>query len=410
MIRRKLITLTILIVSMVAVQNAASQFPIKLPKVGKPKVDKPQPDDPSSSGQKPTVTNPANSDKNSRKKIYEFEMPPAKPMFLKETLYIEAAIHKGYWKVPADAKHSSWVPRISFDTYESKDGETIQYAVDYFNTDGSLWFSEDLEAGFRAANYTVSRRSDRFFTSQTAEKKATSTTGVFGVKIRNKATAETVFQGKFKVGKFMPENRAKNEFEFFVDHDWLLPYGYVGFHHSAFANDGGGVPVEISIWTKGNFDLNELEARAFFQGKQIASTKEKNGGGVTDEMKRAVEFAVYTPETHIWQERRFALGNLRYDNGGGYNPDNYPGSHYADKNPGEYTIKIYNAGTEIRELKFTVGNDGKLVDGGFAKQMFLPNYKVLVPAKNFPSKENWTPQVSKTESFYGNPLTGFQTP
>ncbi len=33
--------------------------------------------------------------------------------------------------------------------------------------------------------------------------------------------------------RFLPPYREKNEFDFFVEHDWLLPMGYVGFHFSA---------------------------------------------------------------------------------------------------------------------------------------------------------------------------------
>ena len=44
-----------------------------------------------------------------------------------------------------------------------------------------------------------------------------------------------------------------------------------------------------------------------------------------------------------------------HDNGGEFNHDNFPNAFYADKNPGEYTVKIYRKGAQVRELKFAIG-------------------------------------------------------
>jgi hypothetical protein len=64
--------------------------------------------------------------------------------------------------------------------------------------------------------------------------KAVVSAGIFGLKITNSKTNEVAFQCKFKVNKkpaFPGETQYKNRFEFFVDNDWNLPIGYVGFSY-----------------------------------------------------------------------------------------------------------------------------------------------------------------------------------
>jgi hypothetical protein len=95
-----------------------------------------------------------------------------------------------------------------------------------------------------------------------------------------------------------------------------------------------------------------------------------------------------------------------YQNGISSNLDNFPDAFYADNNPGEYTVRIYRKGLQVREVKFIMGTDGKLVDGGYAKPIFLTKYRVIVPVKIM-GPEKWDLTSSKTDAFYGNPLTGF---
>ena len=57
-------------------------------------------------------------------------------------------------------------------------------------------------------------------------------------------------------------------------------------------------------------------------------------------------------------------------------------------------------------MKFTVGADSRLVDGGYAKPIFLTRYRVIVPVKIM-GPEKWDASAWKTDAFYGNPLTGF---
>ncbi len=407
------------VVLFLSLSNTFAQFPIKIPKL--PKVEKskqaqPKAEQPKTDGSRPTQERdatpteqtkspPQNSDS---KKVYDLERPTDKPAFIKDSLYIQAVTHKEYWKLPKENKYSSWVPKVRFDTYVTNGGSALNFVAEYFNPDGSLWFSEPLEIGVYADDRTVSLSSDRTNTTKMLETKSSAGVGTYGIKITNKDTGEIVFQGKFKVGKFLPPYGGKNEFDFFVEHDWLLPMGYVGFHHSSFNDDSGRFPVIISVWMKGDLDNTDLEARVFYKNQQIASTKDDgDGSGVGDSGKRASENAIYSAELHHWKLWDFEFGNLRYDNGGSFNRDYYPNAVYADKNLGEYTVKIFHKNVQVRELKFTVGADGRLADGGFAKQIFLPYHKIIVPVKIIGTSEKWNASAWKADAFYGNPLTGF---
>lgn len=407
-----------LIVLALGFQAASAQFPIKIPKLPKvaipkqeqPKAEQPKTDDNSTQVTKPTNQTESNPKSSNSKVIYEYDTPPEKPAFIKSSLYIQAATHKEYWKMPKETQYSSWVPKVQFNTYVTLSRPAMNFAADYFNPDGSLWFSEPLRVGAYSADSTVLLSSDSSNTDEMLKTKSTAALGTYGIKITNKDTGETIFQGKFKVGKFLPPYSGKNEFEFFVEHDWLLPHGYIGFHHSAFNTDIGGVYIIASLWMKGDVDSKDLEARVFYKNQVVATTKDGGDGGINDSGNRASNLGHFSKELHHWKLWNFQFANLRYDNGGGFNRDYYPNATFADKNPGEYTVKIFHKDVQVRELKFTVGADGRLGDGGFAKQLFLPNHKIIVPVKVIGATEKWNVTGWKTDAFYGNPLTGFNVP
>ncbi len=401
-----LMCMVLLIASVCGIETAA-QFPVKIPKINKPKVEPPKTggNQPGGDATKPDAKTPSKT--SSLKQVYEHEKPPVKPVLVKNSLYIQAESHQQYWKMLKEKKFSSWVPKIQFDVYVHRDSEGFDYTAEYLNPDGSLWFSEPLRIGTYAADKTIKLSSEYGTTQEKLETKSTNTTGTYGVKITHKNTGETVFQGKFKVGKFQPQDAAKNEFDFFVEHDWMLPFAYVGFHHSALNDNSGGFQIIPSVWMKGDIDDDDLEGRVFYQGKQIASTKDGGSSGVNDSGDRTSEGGIYFKDTRYWKLWNFQFNNLRFANGGDFNRDNYPDATYADEKPGEYIIKILHKGSEVRELKFTIGAEGKLVDGGFGKQIFLPNYKIIVPVKIVGTSEKWNATAWKTDAYYGNPVNGF---
>ena len=352
----------------------------------------------------------ASAQTSDSRRVYEFDDRPDKPAFIRSSLYVQAETHERYWKLPKETKYSSWVPKVRFKTFYN--GPSPDFTVEYFNPDGSLWFSELLKGGgYGGADRTALLMSNSTNTSEMLETKSSVGVGTYGIKITNNGTGEIVFQGKFKVGKFLPSGFQKNEHDFFVEHDWLLPMGYIGFHHSSFNTDGGGIPIIVSLWMKGDLSKKDLEARVFHKNQQIASTNDDGDGsyaGESIELRRS-EKAVFSKELHQWKLWDFQFGNLRYANGM-LNPADYPNAVYPDKNPGDYTIKIFHKNVQVRELKFTVNADGRMADGGFAKQIFLPNHKIIVPVQVISTAEKWNATAWKTDAFYGNPLAGFNVP
>jgi hypothetical protein len=379
---------------------APAQFPVKIPKV---KVKIPEKD-----GSNATDTTGRNNSKTPVSKlIYEPQRPTNTPVLLKNSIYVQTKTHDEYWKMPNQRNHSSWVPLIRFSHFYNNE-KNLNYTVEYFNPDGSLWYDEKLEqSGTAAADRTVAFRSPSPY-GGVLDAKSTDATGIYSFKITDQDTRKVIYQGKFKVGKFSraysPQEKNKNDF--YVEHDWLLPFGMIGFHHSL--DNVGGMMPEVSVWLKGQVSGDELEGRIFYKDRQIASTRDADGaGGVSDYDERTTDFAAAFAPDKTWKRWQFQWGNFRFDNNGTFNRDYYPKAFYADKNPGEYTVRIYRHGTPIRELGFTVGADGRFVEPAYTEQIFLPYYRIILPVKITDATEKWDAQGWKTDAFYANPLNGF---
>lgn len=393
------------------IQTASAQFKIKLPEIKKPEINikTPEVKNPEINVKTPEMIGKT-SDKGKTKTkgskpVYENQNPTNVPVFMKTSLYVQAVTHDQYWKMKGQSNYSSWVPSIRFNQFYNNEKQ-LNYMVEYTNPDGSVWYSENLESQAGNTEQTVLYQSPSPY-GGVLNTNSTDKIGVFGFKITNADTKEVLFQGKFKVGKFSRAYSAaeKNKVDFFVDQDWLLPFGMLGFHHSNI--ELGGVMPLISFWLKGQVDASELEGRVFYQGKQIASTKDGGDSGVSDYDERRSEYAPAFAQQNIWKRWQFQFNNFRVDNNGGFNHEYYPQAHYADKNPGDYTIKIYRNGTQIREMSFSVGADKKFVAPAYASQIPLPYHRLVLPVKITDTTEKWDAAGWKTNAFYGNPLSGF---
>lgn len=398
--------LTVLVFSAIA---AEAQFPLKIPKL---KIEKPTRESPKSEPNNNGQIQKTNAERQTEqirdsKNIYQNQRPTNVPYLVKTSIYIQAKTHNEYWKLPKERDYSSWVPVIEFSKFYNNE-KPFNYAVEYFHPDGSFWFSEKLSsvASERGVGYASASNS-----SELLKTKSSAATGVHGFKIINEETTEIFYQGKFKVGKFSTANRPaeKNKFEFYVDHDWLLAFGTIGFHHSDI--ELGGDPPLVRVWLKGVIKDKELEGRVFYRGQQIASTNDKDGAsGASGNFARDTPFAAAYSPLDYWQEWEFQWGRFRFDNNGNFNRSYYPGAHYADRNPGEYAIKIYRNGAQISEMNFAVGADGKFIVPVYAKQIFLPYHAVMLPVKVLGTAEKWNATAWKTDAFYGNPISGFVVP
>lgn len=398
---RVIVMIAVLIVHFAVSQSAFSQITINLPKLPKTVKVKTERQTGNSQTQEANKNNGTTGADN----IYKPQRPTGTPVLLKNSIYVQAVTHNEYWKMQNQRNYSSRVPKVHFSHFYNNDNK-LNYTVEYSNPDGSAWYSEKLEQSSRiAADYTVLFESPNPY-GGVIDTKSTAGIGVYSFKITNDETKELLYQGKFKVGKFSTSHnpQEKNNVDFFVDHDWLMPFGMIGFHHSL--DHVGGMPLEVSFWVKGPVDSNELEGRIFYKGQQIATTA-NNGGGASDYDERTSGFAAAFAPQNFWKRWQFQWRNFLFDNNGTFNRENFPNAFYADKNPGDYTVKVYRGGTQIRELNFTIGADGKFVVPAYTSQIFMPYHRIILPAKVIGTAEKWNVTAWKADAYYGNPLTGF---
>ena len=402
---KKFTFLTIAFLISFGAAQTSAQFNIKIPKIGKPKTDQSKTDQPKT--EQPTANDDANQ--NSSKKsggdvgYMAKPRPTSVPVLLRDTIEVKPYRGTTYWKTPNERDHSSWMPLIRFGLFYDQ-SETIRYNVEWLNPDGSLWFSQPLED-----NQTR-------FSGEIFDTKSTDAAGTYGFRLVNPKTKEVVYQGKFSVKKmplFPGDPKQKNNATFYTDNDWVLPYGYVGFEDSA-SWEKDPEPT-VYLWFKGDLKREDLEARLFHNNSQIASTDD--GGAIEDGSNFYQQFNQNNcfENTEICGYRqwmfRWKMSVESFDQSAtNANYVRYPNILYTKDKPGEYTVKVFHKGVQVRETKFSVQPNGWLETNKFAAQMPMRNYRALIPVKVIGTLDKWNPAAWKTESFYGNPLTGFVAP
>ena len=383
-------------------QTAPAQFPLKMPKITK--TEKPKTAEPKSDEKRPEIQNKnqtATQNKNQSAGLIRQE-PTGKPVFLKDTVEIKTLTRDSYWKVPNESDYTSWLPQVAFHIFYD-DSVRLRYRAEWFNPDGSPWFDEMLRYGGLGGDKTVRVQSE--YSNALMDSKAVIATGTYSVKITDTKTNETVFQGKFKVEKLLhfPGNvKLKNRSDFYVDQDWSLPAGYAGYDFIG----SNAPPLAVFLWFKDRLRPEDFEARLYLNGQEITSTD--NGGNkqyVTERSGGCQKFF----ERCIYQLWEFRFDKLRVRNGviTDYFLQTNPGLKFTDEASGEYTVKIFHKGSQVREANFTVNNQGLIAPNAFSEQIFLTNYRVAVPVKMTGALDKWNAPAWKTDMFYGNPLAGF---
>jgi hypothetical protein len=406
--RTSLIITTIALCLLVA-QAAPAQFTLKMPKI--PKVEKPKAETSKPDGvletkpeSQPKETSRAGGASNSDSLLRRVP-PTGVPRFMIDTVEIKVKSDSHYWKAPGQDYYTSWVPQVSFGVFFDNSTK-VRYNAEWYNADGSLWYTEPLDVGVYSADATVKISSP--YSGELFQTKATVAIGTYGLKVVNTKTSETIFQGKFKVNKIPLEPgdaRRKNQMLFYVDNDWTLPTGYVGFSYTDTYYDFDPRPI-VWMWFKGDLEAKDFEARLYHNGQEVATTDD--GGSINndrtfgDDCFMKVELCKY----RLWY---FYWTNFIVENGQPGVREKYPKATYTRDKPGEYTVKIFHRGTQVREAKFTIDNKGWVAPNSFSNQIFLTNYRIAVPVKVMGTLDKWNPATGKTEQFYGNPLTGFAT-
>lgn len=418
--RNALPAFAFLIVALFSFQTVSAQFP-RMPKIPKPNQPKPQPTpsaQPTPSEDATPAERPGQPDTRATTKptaaaatggevFAKQPQPTGTLQFLVETLEIRTDTQDYYWKLPKESNYTSWTPSLRFNALYGG-SMRLRLKADYFMPDGQLWFSESLEqrGNGDAITKTISVVSEAV--PDKDKDKALTTGGTFGVKITDTRNSETIFQGKFKVAKFKPptaDARFKNLFGFYVEHDWSLPVGHADLEWSERVT----ATPRIRMWFKGGINTEDLEARLFHNGQQIATTDD--GGQVGSVERRFPKGDGYNPAL-IWNLYEFdwrrKIQFIADPQARDYTSNK--DLVYINQMPGEYTVKVfYKGGDQIRETKFSIA-DGNFADNGIAKQSKLSTNKVILPVKVMGTADKWNAATWKTDTFYGNTLVGFNLP
>lgn len=332
----------------------------------------------------------------------------AAPTLLKASIVVRANRLLRYWKAPDADNYWSWMPEMSF-TVLGPINTGSAYVIDFTNEAGAPWYSVECETP--AIDATRWQKIVTPAITTHIDKRTTLATGAFGFTIRLKSelsgTNQTVFSGKFRVAKFHIGNDLpafKNQFEYYVDQDWNLPIGYLYFNTPA---DQNMPPLVISMWFRGELDNTKHAAYLFYNGKQIASTKDQSGSAGYD----AAIFANGHEGNTRWERWKFSWGSVRGWNTDTSSANNTSDIFFMNQRAGEYEVKVLREGDLARSAKFTVGADGRLVDNGITQKNSLGGLAMILPVKVIGAGDGqWDPNAWKTGAFYGNPLTGFVAP
>lgn len=328
------------------------------------------------------------------------QYPPTS--IVKPSLSIRAVRDQGYWKMPDAKNYWSWMPEVSFQvTGPIEDASFLTF--DFTTPDGKPWYSWDTRPiSVEAGHY---REIESEAVSSWRDKRSTTQTGVFGFKITLKnnlnGTSKELYKGSFKVGRSFagtPHPDFKNQYAFYIDHDWAIPIGMV-------VLDGYREPkspeLNVSMWFRGNLDSSRLSAHIFYNGKQISNTQNSDLATALNR-KSIIAVGENKPE-YYWENWTFIFYNLRQRDDG----NTYPKAHLLKKNPGTYDIKVLLDGDLVRTSSFTVGADGSVVDNDIASKNNL-GARAIIPVKAVGDKEGKLDlNTWKTDAFYGNPLAGF---
>lgn len=375
----------------------ASAQIIRLPKIGPTSTPKPAATPPQNNPTQPSV--PAS---NGNAGTAQPPQATDAPVLLKTTLDIRCDTENRYWKLPNESNYTSWIPMLKFKVRYSGAAK-LRLMAEYFTPDGKAWFTETLGTNMsNASEKTVDINTERV--SGRFDGKSTIATGLFGVKITDTRDNSILFQGKFKVGKFKYGPSIpmfKNQYDFFVDQDWNLPFGYVWLNWK----DRNAPAPTVSVWIKGETRLGDLEARLFYNGEQIATTDDM---GAASSVQQRYPNSLENKDTHRWELFDFEWYKYKYAaNQNGRNM--YRQARFMNDSDGSYTVKVYHKAVQIRELSFTVSG-GMITDNGIASGNNFADGKTIVPVRVLGDKDKWSSATWKADAFYANPVNGFTWP
>ena len=352
------------------------------------------------------------------------------PTIIKDSIAVQAYPLSSYRK---NFDIWSWVPMIDFEVH-GPIASGDQLFVEFTRPGGGPWAKVDCETHEIAADYTM--RTSCGGRDKIPDEKAINTPGILGfaIKLRNPLSESgitTLFTGKAKVVKSRSNNRgpkAVNNFVFYVDYDWTLPIGYVYLD----SNDRGSPDfpwLAAQFWFRGDGSSmvgeakpafsSPIEPHLLYQGKEVGLIfldGEQIGtpscGGRADTMQTSRDTHEDLPQRGKWTRVDCNFSSVVGWDKTGQKRTPLPSAtgeiHVLSEHPGDYEIKILERGRLARSLKFTVAEDGTIVDNGIAKANKLGSDKIIVPVKFTGTPDGvWNKLAWKTDAFFGNPLSGF---
>lgn len=373
--------------------TASAQFNIKVPKLPG--------DGKKTNGQTVTPnTNTTNTTTTTSSSSFKRALPAT--TILRPTLTVYAERDQRYWKQPDTDNFWSWMPKVKFNV-TGPIADASFFTIEFTTPDGKPWFSWDSAPFAVAAGQTYEIESEAVPRWQ--DKRTTIATGTFGFKVTLKnnlnGTSQEMYRGTYKVNKkFAGTSNAnfKNQYAFYVEQDWALPFGYVSFDTK---QDENAPKLDLGMWFRGDFDYERLTAYLFYNGKEISNTKTSNKG-------RGNSVKALITQGDDNKEFYWAFWNFTFYNVRAAKANAYPDAFVLGSNPGNYEIKVVLDDELIRTAGFTVGSDGRIVESDVAAKNNFSATGTLIPVKVIPAKEGALNLTSwKTDAFYGNPLNGF---
>ncbi len=338
-------------------------------------------------------------------KNYSTQQPG--PTLLKRTVAISARRFLRHWPNPAAAEPKyntwSWVPKVEFEVIGPVPGGS-QWMFEVSTPDGKPWVSYKLPTQEVTNDEVLTIKGPEMDDGE-LEKKAITQTGLFPYKLTLKnalaGTNEVFLQGKFKVATYAPDQAIpeyKGKQEFYVVQDWRLPVGFIWYDPRM---DEEVPTLNFQMWFRGTRTADKMEGVLFYKGQQIGTS---NSNQVAE-----ISTGVGDPEGR-WQLWEFNFPRVRGFNKGS-SATRYDGMFFLDKNPGDYEIKVLRTQKLARSGAFAVGADGMVVDNGIAKQNKMGGIRMVLPVKILGDLDvKYDPLSWKSDTIYGNLLTGFTAP
>ena len=301
---------------------------------------------------------------------------------------------------PSDRQIWTWHPKMQF-MLQGDNPSGVSFSVK-FTAGGKAWAEvpcEDLNGTWTCQKMPPEKWSRE--------------TGMFGFELWMKnalaGTDAVFYSGTFKVGKYFDGRPApayakedKNCFEYYVDHDWALPFGFVTLWTGQNSEPLG---LRAFMWFKFGYpepSRNEITSHVFYKGAEVCKTESSDGEQYLSE---AIDVSDTKGNTR-WTRRMLYLDDCKAKV---QNPSMYPKAFQLDKNPGEYEIKVLVKGQLARVAKFTINPDGTLADP-IGKVNPMNTSRAILPVKVVSTQLPYDKEAWKTGMLYGNPLKDFVAP